>query len=129
MGFLDRLRAVFGREAADVREAWDDLSDSLERDLDRRERELHATPEEKIEILQGQIAANDDAFEAVRSRIEGQQAGAEAREDLAKAGGADGSAPGESGGAPGGADGSASGGADGSASGGADGSASGGAGG
>ena len=69
--FWDRLRAALKREKRDL----DELSADWERRgnaaLDQRERELDATPEERLQIEQERIAANDDEFEALRRQIEG----------------------------------------------------------
>lgn len=82
MGFFDSLKAWFSREAAEAKESASDLKTRLESDLDRRERELAATPEERMEMIADEI--EDDPFAGVRAKIERQQARAEALEDLAE---------------------------------------------
>lgn len=71
MGTWDRIKAALRREKADVEEALDELTDRGNANLDRRERELHATPEERLAMEQERAAELDDDFEAVRRRIEG----------------------------------------------------------
>jgi len=44
----------------------------MEADLDRRETELKATPEEKLEMLQKEIAANTNSLEDISIEIEGE---------------------------------------------------------
>jgi hypothetical protein len=67
----DRLRVLLRREK---RELDDVVADATERGndaLDRRERELSATPDERLAIEQERAAAQDDEYEALRRRIEG----------------------------------------------------------
>ncbi|HEX4906548.1 MAG TPA: hypothetical protein VFU93_13910 [Acidimicrobiales bacterium] len=71
---LDRLRALFRREK---RELDDVLADATERGneaLDRRERELAATPEERLRLEAERAAAQDAEYEALRRKIEGDSA-------------------------------------------------------
>jgi hypothetical protein len=70
VGTWDRLRAALRREKRDVDEAIDELTAKGNAALDRRERELRATPEEKLALEQERAAENDAAFEEVRRRIE-----------------------------------------------------------
>lgn len=72
-GLWDRIRAALRRERRDVEQALDELTDRGNAALDERERELHATPEEKLAIEQERGAALDEEFDAVRRRIEGGQ--------------------------------------------------------
>jgi hypothetical protein len=68
-----RLRALFRREK---RELDDALADAISRGnqaLDRRERELAASPEERLAIERERAAAQDDEYEALRRKIEGGQ--------------------------------------------------------
>jgi hypothetical protein len=67
----DRLRVLLRREK---RELDDVVADATERGndaLERRERELSATPDERLAIEQERAAAQDDEYEALRRRIEG----------------------------------------------------------
>lgn len=68
MGTWDRIRAALRREKHDVEEAKERANAAL----DRRERELNATPAEKLAMEQERASQVDDEFEAVRKRIEGQ---------------------------------------------------------
>lgn len=72
MGTWDRIKAALRREKADIDEAVDELTDRGNAALDQRERELHATPEERLAMEQERAAELDGDFEAVRRRIEGQ---------------------------------------------------------
>jgi hypothetical protein len=71
MGTWERILAALRREKRDVAEAVDEFTERANADLDRRERELHATPEEKMAIEQERMAENDAELEAIRRRIEG----------------------------------------------------------
>jgi hypothetical protein len=73
--FWDRVRAALKREKQDLDELTTDWERRGNASLDQRERELNATPEERMQIEQERIAANDDEFDAVRRRIEGGDAG------------------------------------------------------
>lgn len=81
MGFLDSISKWFKREAADVKQSVDQLEGQLDADLSREERELNATPEEKMAMLQEDTSA-DDALAAIQDKIDGVQAHAEADADL-----------------------------------------------
>lgn len=81
MGLLDTVSSWFKREAADVRESVDALEERLDADLTRRERELRATPEERIEMITADTGA-DDALAEARARIDRAQARAEATSDV-----------------------------------------------
>jgi hypothetical protein len=71
MGTWDRIRAALRREKADVDEALAEFEVKANASLDRRERELRATPEEKLAMEQERAAENDAEIEAIRRRIEG----------------------------------------------------------
>ena len=73
MSVWDRLRALLGQEARDIDEALDDATARGNEALDRRERELAATPEERLEIERERAQAQDDEYEALRRKIEGDQ--------------------------------------------------------
>lgn len=72
MGTWDRIRAALRREKHDVDEAVEEATERANAALDRRERELNATPAEKLAMEQERASQVDDEFEAVRKRIEGQ---------------------------------------------------------
>lgn len=71
MGTWDRIKAVLRREKRDLDDVVDDATARANAALDQRERELRATPEERLEIEQERAEALDDEFDAVRRRIEG----------------------------------------------------------
>jgi hypothetical protein len=67
----DRLRAALRREKRELDDAVADATARGNDALDRRERELAATPEERLRIEAERAAAQDDEFEALRRKIEG----------------------------------------------------------
>ncbi|NNF55635.1 MAG: hypothetical protein HKN03_14465 [Acidimicrobiales bacterium] len=81
MGFFDSVRSWFANEAAEVKESATSFKASLESEMDKREADLQATPEQRLETIQNEIS--DDPFAEVRNRIEGKQAQAEARDEVA----------------------------------------------
>jgi exonuclease VII large subunit len=70
MGTWDRILAALRREKRDVSEAVDEAVERANATLDRRERELRATPAEKMAFEQERIDENDAELEAIRRRIE-----------------------------------------------------------
>ena len=67
----DRIKALLRQEKRDIDEAVEEWTAQGNATLDRKERELHATPEERLAMEQergDEIAAELDA---VRRRIEG----------------------------------------------------------
>jgi hypothetical protein len=71
MGTWDRIRAVLRREKRELDDVVGDATAKADAALTKRERELAATPAEKLAMEQERAAANDAEFEALRKRIEG----------------------------------------------------------
>lgn len=82
MGFLDSVTSWFKREAAEVKDSVSGLEQRLDADMSRKERELAATPEEKMDMLAEKIEAEDDAFSAIQDKIDAKQGKALADEEL-----------------------------------------------
>jgi len=72
MGTWDRLRSLLRREKRELDDVLHDAEVRANAALDRRERELAATPEEKLAMEQERAEALDAEFDAVRRRIEGE---------------------------------------------------------
>jgi hypothetical protein len=70
-GAWDRVQALFRREKREVDDALADATARANEALDRRERELAATPEERLAVERERAAEQDDEYEALRRRIEG----------------------------------------------------------
>jgi ribosomal protein S6E (S10) len=71
MGTWDRIRAALRREKRELDDVVGDAKARANATLDQRERELKATPEERLAMEQERGAQIDDDFDAVRRRIEG----------------------------------------------------------
>lgn len=71
MGTWDKIRAILRLEKRELDDVIDDVTQRGNAALDRRERELNATPEEKLAIEQGRAEEIDAELDAVRRRIEG----------------------------------------------------------
>ena len=65
-----RLRAMFRREKRELDDAIADATARGNEALDRREREMEASPEERLSIEQERAAAQDAEYEALRRKIE-----------------------------------------------------------
>jgi hypothetical protein len=74
MSTWDRIRALLRREKDELDDVVDDFKDRANAALDRREREMNATPEERMAMEQERAAEIDAELEAVRRRIEGDSA-------------------------------------------------------
>lgn len=70
-GWRERLAAVLGREAADLSRVRREAEERLDAELDRRERDLAATPEERLDTTLGDISASDEEFDRLRRRLDG----------------------------------------------------------
>lgn len=70
-GTWNRIRAALRREKRDFDQAVEEFTARTNATLDRKERELNASPEEKLAMEQDRGRQIDDEFEAVRRRIEG----------------------------------------------------------
>ena len=71
MATWDRIRAALRRERHELEDAIDDATAKGNAALDQRERELKATPEEKLAMEQQRGVAIDAELDALRKRIEG----------------------------------------------------------
>lgn len=66
----ESIRSFLRREAADIKDGVDSLREKLDAELTRRERELEATPSERIEMLQSEIDKTDDVFDRLDAEID-----------------------------------------------------------
>lgn len=66
----DRLRRALKREQREVADAIDDVTRRGNEVMDQKERELEATPEERLRIAEQRAAQADDEFEALKRKIE-----------------------------------------------------------
>ena len=63
--------SIFRREAADLKEGLARVGETLDEELARKERELAASPEERIDMILEEQAAEDARFEDLSDRILG----------------------------------------------------------
>ncbi len=82
MSWWKRLTAIFRREAADVKEGLGNVGKTLDAELARKERELAATPEERIDMILEEQQAEDARFEELESKVLGTNPEAEAVEEV-----------------------------------------------
>ena len=73
MGTWEKIKALLGREKRELDDVVEDATARANAALDARERELQASPEERLRIEQERSAALDDDFDEVRRRIEGDE--------------------------------------------------------
>jgi ABC-type transporter Mla subunit MlaD len=64
--FWDKVRSVLRRDKAEL----DAFVDDANQVMDRKERELHATPEEKLEAAQAAADAADAEYEDLKRKLE-----------------------------------------------------------
>ena len=75
MGIADRVRAWLRLEREEAGQLLAEAEQRLDADLARRERDLAATPDERLDALRGQIADNDAELDAIRRRLGGDDPG------------------------------------------------------
>ncbi len=85
MSWLERLKSFFTREARDVKEGLSKAGKAIDEELARKERELEATPEERIDMILEEQQADDARFEELAEKVKGQVADAEAVEEISEA--------------------------------------------
>jgi hypothetical protein len=71
MSWWNRFVSLLHREAADAKEGLDHVAETLDAELTRKERELAASPEERIDMIMEEQAAEDERFEDLTDRILG----------------------------------------------------------
>jgi hypothetical protein len=67
-----KLKQVFSREAGDLKEMLSDAGKSIDQTLAKKERELAASPEERVDMILEEIEEDDAEFEALEERIRNQ---------------------------------------------------------
>ncbi len=68
--FLTSLKNWFSSESAEAKKVKEDLEDRLDSDLTRRESELAATPEQRLDSIQTEIDNSDSMFDEIRAKID-----------------------------------------------------------
>jgi hypothetical protein len=72
MGFWDRLRSTLRREAAELGEATRRGMERLEGELERKQRELDATPAERVDMILEEIDAEKAHLETLEEKVRGE---------------------------------------------------------
>ncbi|MDH3606641.1 MAG: hypothetical protein OER12_06565 [Acidimicrobiia bacterium] len=83
MSWWNRLKAIFKSEASDVKEGLGKVGKSLDEELARKERELAATPEERIDMILEEQQAEDARFQELQDKVLGETAEADAVDEVA----------------------------------------------
>lgn len=84
MSWWKRLVAIFKSEAADVKEGLTSVGQALDDELARKEREMAASPDERIDMILEEQAAEDARFDELADKVLGKTAEAEAVEEIAE---------------------------------------------
>ncbi len=69
MSWWQRVKKVLDREAADLKEGIETLGSVLDEELARRERELNATPAERLDMVLEEIEESDARIEELATGI------------------------------------------------------------
>ena len=72
MTWWDKIKRITKREAAAVKEELGKAADALDDALAKKERELNATPAERVDMLLDEIADEDANFGDLESRVRGE---------------------------------------------------------
>ena len=83
MSWWKRFVAIFKSEAADVKEGLTNVGQALDDELARKERELAATPEDRIDMILEDQAAEDARFDELTERVLGKSSEADAVAEVA----------------------------------------------
>jgi len=83
MSWFERIKSFFQREARDVKEGLGKAGQAIDEELAKKERELAATPEERIDMILEEQKADDARFQQLTDKVKGQVADAEAGEEIA----------------------------------------------
>jgi phosphosulfolactate synthase (CoM biosynthesis protein A) len=84
MTWWQNFLKIFKSEAADVKEGLTDFGKTLDTELAKKEAEMAASPEERVDMILEEIEA-DDAMSQIESKIKAQQAGLDAEDEVEEA--------------------------------------------
>ena len=82
MALWDSVKRFLKREAADVKDGFEDLRDNFEAELTRREDELAAAPSERLDMIKEDIEASADAFDNIEAKVNERMAAGNAVAEL-----------------------------------------------
>lgn len=82
MGVFDKVKAFLKSEGEDLKDGLDSVKDKMDAELTKREQELAASPSERIEMMQDDMAATDQRFDAISDKVGEQTASAAADAEM-----------------------------------------------
>ena len=84
MSWFDRIKTFFQQEARDAKEGLSKAGKTIDEELAKKERELAATPQERIDMILEEQQADDARFQELTDKVKGQVAGAEAVDEISQ---------------------------------------------
>jgi hypothetical protein len=75
MGLWDDIKRIFKREATDVKEGLTKFGREIDAELARKERELEATPAERVDMLVEDMDAAEAHMDEIEAKVRGEIAG------------------------------------------------------
>ena len=84
MSWFERMKSFFKREAHDVKQGLGKAGRALDEELAKKEHELAATPEERIDMILKAQRADDARFQELADKVKDQVAEVEAVEEIGK---------------------------------------------
>jgi hypothetical protein len=75
MSFWDDVKRIFKREASDVKEGLTKFGREMDAELARKERELNATPAERVDMLVEDMDAAEAHMDDIEAKVRGEIAG------------------------------------------------------
>lgn len=69
MSWWERVKAALSREARDTRELGREVAQKLDTELTRRERDLSASPDERLDTTLEEIASSDREFDELSRTV------------------------------------------------------------
>ncbi len=84
MSWWERVKQVLKREAADVKDMAKSGFESLDAELARKERELEASPAERVDMLLEQTAAEDERLAALEDKVRRRVSQADGTEEISQ---------------------------------------------
>ena len=82
MALWDSIKGFLKREAADVKDGFEDLRDKFDAELTCREDELAATPSERLDMIKEDIEADGDVFDRIEAKVNERMAAGNAVAEL-----------------------------------------------
>ena len=84
MSWWQQFLKIFKSEAADVKEGMSEFGKTLDTELAKKEAEMAASPDERVDMILEEIEA-DDSMSAIEDKIKAKQAGMDATDEVDEA--------------------------------------------